>query len=248
MNWRKPSPRGPSRFRSGTRAPWKESSRVSDARQPSFCIGGEITYPSVPFGTIRFETSSSPVRAVIVTQAEMSVPAFVMKIFAPSITHSPSSSRAVVRVAPESEPASGSVRPNAASRLPEARSGSHCRFCSSLPKSQIGSVPERVVRGDRDRDGRVDARQLLDRDRVRDGVGAAAAVLLRDRHPHQPELGQLGHQLVGEAVLAVELLRDRRDLLLGELADGVADELVLRLEVEVHAESLEASSTIIRTP
>jgi len=35
----------------------------------------------VPFGTIRFEISSSPVRAVIVTQPVMSVPAFVMKIF-----------------------------------------------------------------------------------------------------------------------------------------------------------------------
>ena len=43
MNWWKPSPRGPSRFSSGTRAPWNESSRVSEARQPSFCIGSEIT-------------------------------------------------------------------------------------------------------------------------------------------------------------------------------------------------------------
>ena len=65
-------------------------------------------------GTMRFEISSSPVRAVIVTQALMSVPAFVMKIFEPSITHSPSRSSAFVRVAPASEPASGSVSPNAA--------------------------------------------------------------------------------------------------------------------------------------
>ena len=40
---------------------------------------------------------------------------------------------------------------------------------------------------------------------------AGAAVLLRDRHAHQPELGQLGDELVREAVLAVELLGDRRD-------------------------------------
>src|SRR5579884_2760490 len=88
-----------------------------------------------------FEISPSPVSAVIVTQAVMSVPALVMKIFEPSITHSPSSSRAVVRVAPASDPAFGSVRPNAASFLPEARSGTHCRFCSSVPKYQIGNVP-----------------------------------------------------------------------------------------------------------
>ena len=81
-----------------------------------------------------FEISPSPVRAVIVTHAVMSVPAFVMKIFEPLTIHSPSRSSAVVRVAPASEPAPGSVSPNAASFLPEARSGSHRRFCSSLPK------------------------------------------------------------------------------------------------------------------
>ena len=80
------------------------------------------------------EISPSPVTAVIVTHAVMSVPAFVMNIFAPSTTHSPASRRAVVRVAPASEPAFASVSPNAASFLPDASSGSHCRFCSSLPK------------------------------------------------------------------------------------------------------------------
>ena len=88
----------------------------------------------MPFSTTMFEISSSPVRAVIVTHAVMSVPAFVMKIFEPLTTHSPSRSSAVVRVAPASEPAPGSVSPNAASFFPDARSGSHCRFCSSEPK------------------------------------------------------------------------------------------------------------------
>ena len=81
-----------------------------------------------------FEISPSPVTAVIVTHAVMSVPALVMKIFEPSTTHSPPSSVAVVRVAPASEPAFASVSPNAASALPEARSGSHCCRCSSVPK------------------------------------------------------------------------------------------------------------------
>ncbi len=88
----------------------------------------------MPFGTIRFEISSSPVRAVIVTHAVISVPAFVMKIFEPLTTQWPSRSSAVVRVAPASEPAPGSVSPNAASFSPEASCGSHSRFCSSLPK------------------------------------------------------------------------------------------------------------------
>ena len=85
-----------------------------------------------------FETSlrpfEPPVTAVIVTQPVMSVPELVMNCFAPLITHSPSSSRAVVRMLPASEPASGSVSPKAASRLPAVSCGSQSRFCSSVPQ------------------------------------------------------------------------------------------------------------------
>ena len=91
-----------------------------------------------------FEISSSPVRAVIVTSREISTPALVMNILEPSITHSPSSSRAVVRVAPASDPAPASVSPNAPSRSPEASVGSHRRRCSSLPNRWIGMVPSEV--------------------------------------------------------------------------------------------------------
>ena len=83
-------------------------------------------------------------RAVIVTPQVSSVPAFVMNIFEPLTIHEPSRSSAVVRVAPASEPASGSVSPNAASRRPEARSGSQRSFCSSEPNRKIGIVPSDV--------------------------------------------------------------------------------------------------------
>ena len=63
----------------------------------------------------------------------MSVPELVMNAFVPLITHSSPSSRAVVRVAPASEPPPGSVRPNAPSVSPAHSSGSHSRFCSSVP-------------------------------------------------------------------------------------------------------------------
>ena len=95
--------------------------------------------------------------------------------------------------------------------------------------------PERGVGGDGDRDGRVDPRQLLDRDRVGDGVAARAAVALVDRDAHQAEPGHLAHELDGEARLAIELLGDGRDPLARERADGVADQLLLGSEVEVHA-------------
>ena len=67
------------------------------------------------------------------TTPEMSVPALVMNFLAPLITQSSSSRRARVRTLPASEPASGSVSPNAPSLLARASSGSHSCFCSSEP-------------------------------------------------------------------------------------------------------------------
>jgi len=73
----------------------------------------------------------------------MSVPELVMKHLVPLITHSPvaSSSRAVVRVPPASEPHSGSVSPNAPSISPEHSFGSQVRFCSSVPNRNTGIAP-----------------------------------------------------------------------------------------------------------
>ena len=91
-----------------------------------------------------FEISSSPVRAVSVTPHVMSVPALVMNIFEPLTIQLPSRCSAVVSVLPASEPAPGSVSPNAASFAPDASSGSQRCFCSSVPKRKIGIVPSEV--------------------------------------------------------------------------------------------------------
>jgi hypothetical protein len=90
----------------------------------------------VPAGTTMALISPCPVRAVIVMMLVMSVPELVMKALAPSMTHSPAdpSSSALVRVAPASLPASGSVRPKAPSLRPAQRSGSQVWRCSSVPK------------------------------------------------------------------------------------------------------------------
>ena len=84
-----------------------------------------------------FEISRSPpllfVTAVITTSPEMSVPALVMNCLAPLMTHSPSSRTARVLMLPASEPASGSVNPNAPRRSPLQSRGSHRCFCSSEP-------------------------------------------------------------------------------------------------------------------
>ena len=126
------------------------------------------------------------------------MPALVMNCLAPSITHSPPSSRARVRTLPASEPASGSVSPNAPSLRPAVSSGSHSSCCSRAAEQVDRLRAERRVRAHRDRHRGVDARQLLDRDRVGERVAAGAADLLGERDAHQPELAELGDDLVRE--------------------------------------------------
>ena len=86
-----------------------------------------------------------PVTAVRVTPAEMSVPQLVMNCLAPLMIQLPFRSSALVLVAPASEPASGSVRPKDHSLCPESRSGSHCCFWSSVPKSWMGAAPRHTA-------------------------------------------------------------------------------------------------------
>ena len=163
------------------------------------------------------------------------MPAFVMNIFEPFTTQESSRSSAVVRAAPASEPASGSVSPKAAHPAAGGEVGQPARLLLVRAEEVDRHRPQRGVRRDRDRDRRVDARQLLDRERVADRVTARAAVLLGEGDPHEPQLRHLADELDGETALAVELLGDRRDALAGERADGVADQLVLGRQVEVHA-------------
>ncbi len=99
-----------------------------------------------------------------------------------------------------------------------------------------------------DRDRRVDARQFLDDDRVRDRIRARAAVFLGNRHAHEAELGELRDEVVREALLAVEVGRDGGDATLREVAHCLAEELLLLGEVEVQAAMRDASSAISRTP
>ena len=136
---------------------------------------------------------------------------------------------------PASEPASGSVRPNAASLRPEARSGSHSCFCSSVPKRKIGIVPSEVC-----------AATVIATDesiRVSSSIASAYETVSPPAPPYSSGIGSpispsspsSATSSYGKARLAVELLGDGRDALARELAHGVADELLLLGEVEVHA-------------
>jgi hypothetical protein len=70
---------------------------------------------------------------VTVTSFVMSVPELVMNCLEPLITQCPSSSLAVVFVAPASVPPPASVRPKAPSAFPLDSSGNHSCFWWSLP-------------------------------------------------------------------------------------------------------------------
>src|SRR4249919_91519 len=101
--------------------------------------------------------------------------------------------------------------------------------------------PERRVRRERDGHRRVDTGELLHGDRVRDRVAARAAVLLRNEEAQEAELPELGHEVVGERAAQVELRGDGLDPLQRERSDGLADQLLLGGEVEVHAARMVAA-------
>jgi hypothetical protein len=90
------------------------------------------------------------------------------------------------------------------------------------------------VHGDRDADSRIRPRELLEDEDVGEKVRAGSPVLLGDADAHEPEVGELRQQLVGEAVLAVPFRRLWGDLALGNLARKHLDRPLLGRELEVH--------------
>ena len=132
---------------------------------------------------------------------------FVIHCFVP-VSRQPSPSRSArVRSERASEPEPDSVSANAPIFSPRASGGTSVCACSSVPNWTIGSVARARVHGDRDADPRVGAGDLLEHEHVGEEVGAGAAQLLGDADAHEPELGELRHELVREAVLAIPLGR-----------------------------------------
>ncbi len=100
--------------------------------------------PSASRGTMNRHGLSLPdrassVRPTISVASAMSTPD--TKTLRPVRIQSVPSRRAVVVIRWELEPASGSVMPKAMVRVPSARPGSHCCFCSSVPNRAM-TVPQ----------------------------------------------------------------------------------------------------------
>ncbi len=88
------------------------------------------------------------------------------------------------------------------------------------------------------------ARELCDGERVGRQIEPEAAVLLRDPHPEQPHLAQALDDLLGVLVARLEIVRDRDDLAVDEVAHGVQDVELLVPELE----SIEAADPLAHVP
>ena len=97
------------------------------------------SYPGVPPSTRNPLTCPSAVSRAHTTTTSASEPLPIHR-FAPSITYSSPSRRAVVSSATESEPWSGSVSANAPSASIRAIGGSQRCFCSSEPNAAIERI------------------------------------------------------------------------------------------------------------
>ena len=141
--------------------------------------------------------SAASVRASSVTPNDMSVPALEMKVLRPLISQPPSRRRARVRMPRASEPASGSVSPNAPERPPLGQ--------RPQPALALGVVAEEVQRQRADRHVRLPGRgdrlvgqpDLLHGGDEADRRHADPAPLLGDRACRAGQLAHLARRSVG---------------------------------------------------
>ncbi len=94
------------------------------------------------------------------------------------------------------------------------------------------------MNGNRHANAGIRARELLEHEHVREEVRPRAAVLLGHTDTHEPELGELRVEVVGEAVLTIPRTCVRDDLRLGEVPGERPDRLLIGRELEVHRDGL----------
>jgi hypothetical protein len=97
-----------------------------------------------------------------------------------------------------------------------------------------GRATERDVGLHGDADRGVGAADLLQRQVISDEVTSRSAVLLRDGHPHEAQIGHLRNDVVREHLPLVQLCGARTYLLLRVLVGEVAPPSLLTGKIEVH--------------
>ena len=192
--------------------------------------------PGIPFSTMKPRISPSSVRAQTIAMSAI-VP-FVIHIFAPFRIQSEPSRRACVRIEAGSEPASGSVSPKQPIDLARVH-----RRQPALLLLLGAEAPDREHReGALDRDRAAHAGvarlELHAGQPVRDGARARQAVAL-EVHPEQAELPELADELAREDALLEPVADVGEHVRPHELANGVADRLLLVVEERVDREVIE---------
>ena len=145
--------------------------------------------PGVPFSMMNAEMPLAPAARSVIAIATSTSPTrpWVVNVFEPLRTqHSPDWT-AVVRMPAASLPEVDSVRPHAPIVSPRASGTRYVLLLRLGAGHEDVGRAQAVVRGHRQRDGGIDARQLLDADAVVDGRHPRAAVLLGKLDAHQPE-------------------------------------------------------------
>ncbi len=110
---------------------------MSDARSDSFLWISGALKPGSAVGTTNPRIPSSVCAHTMATSETLP---FVIHILVPDRIQSSPSRRARVRIAPGSDPASGSDRPKQPIASPARIRGSHSSFCSSDPKVRIANI------------------------------------------------------------------------------------------------------------
>jgi hypothetical protein len=122
-----------------------------------------------------------------------------------------------------------------ADHLARRELGQPARALGVVALAEDRRAHQRALHRHRDRRRRAGARDLLQRDRVRQGVHPGAAPAFGDHRAKQSELAELREDLRRELVAAVDLGRARQDLARRQVARGVLNQLLLGRQIEVHA-------------
>ena len=148
----------------------------------------------------------------------------VIHVFAPSTRHVPSACLvAFVRMCARSEPKFGSVKTAVDMASPDESRGSQYFFCSSVPPPRINSaaISERVPSEPTPMYARLSSSVTTHMATL---LEALAAVLFGDGEPEDAHLRHLVDEPHGDQdVLAVHVLSDGNDLVVGEFSELTPD-------------------------
>ena len=232
----KPWPSAPSSWSAGIRQFSNSTSLVSLARMPSLSSFLPAVMPGVPFSMMNAEMPLVPAARSVTAIATSTSPTrpCVVNVFDPFSTQHAPARAAVVRMPAASLPEVDSVSPHAPIFSPRASGTRNLLLLRLGAEQEDVRRAQAVVRRDRQRDARIDARELLDADAVVDRRHAGAAVGLGKLDAQEPERGELRDELDRKVLRLVPLHHVRADLGFREFAHAAPEQRLFLGETKIH--------------